>query len=225
MLRMCSGAAVLAIGVLTLSVDRPTRYLLPNVLLFTFAVAPAVAHFTRHPGAVPVFAQRVLNWLVIAGGAALIALPFVPRAGIGAIALAAALAIGARAVRRPAHVVVFALVLPVVAAWTVLWERAATWRDSPRGRAPAVAAFQRELRTLGIGSDADVRTAGHFDSPLLLGLGRLLPGNESGRREWTSRWVLHECSGAIALPANYRERLRFHLPFKSFAVQERLEGK
>ncbi len=225
MLRMCSGAAVVAIAVLTLSVDRPTRYLLPNVLLFPFAVAPAVAHFTLHPGPVPAFARRLLTLLVAAGGIALLVLPFLPRVGLGAMALAAVGALGARAVQRPVHVVVFILALPVVAAWTVLWDRSAAWRDSTRGRSQAAAVLQRELTALGVGSDADMRTAGHFDSPLLLGLGRLLPGNESGLRAWTARWVLHECTGAIELPPDYRERLRLHLPFKSFALRERHEGK
>lgn len=224
-LRMCSGAAVVAIVVLTLSVDRPTRYLLPNVLLFVFAVAPAVAHFAVHPGPLPTFARRVVAGMSVIGAVALLVLPWVPRAGLGAIALAAAVAIGSRLVRRPAQLVVFALVLPIVGSWTVLLERSATWRDSTRGRALAATVLQRDLVQLGLDAGADARTVGHFDSSLLLGLGQLLPGNESGRRAWTSGWVLHECAGAIELPSNYRERLRLHLPFKSFAVRERIEGK
>ncbi|MCK5941297.1 MAG: glycosyltransferase family 39 protein, partial [Planctomycetes bacterium] len=61
-LRMCSGGAVMAVVLLTFFPGRPTRYLLPNVMLFTFAVAPAVAHYWGLRGQVPAFARRAV-WL------------------------------------------------------------------------------------------------------------------------------------------------------------------
>jgi hypothetical protein len=220
-LRMCSGAAVLAIAVLTFFPGRATRYLLPNVLLFTFAVAPAVAHFFAHPGRMPEFARRAIAVIGAAGAIALIVLPFVPEAGIGAIGLAAAAAVGPRLVRTPAHVVVFCLALPVVAAWTVGRDRADAWPHGPRARAAAGALLARELAAIGAGPGSDVRTAGHFDSPLLLAAGILPLGDESGRRPWTSRFVLHELPAWLAVPPGWVERVRLELPFKSFVVRER----
>lgn len=219
-LRMCSGAAVLAIVLLTFFPGRPTRYILPNVLLFTFAVAPAVAHFSAHPGPVPTFARRALAVVGVVGAVALMALPFTPRVGVGAIGLAAAAAIGPLLVRTPAHVVAYCLVLPLVAAWTIGRDRAAQWPDGPRARIEAGRLLAREMDAIGAGPGSDLRTAGHFDSPLLLATGQLPRGDESGRQPWRSRWVLHE-HGSVLVPANYAERVRLELPFKSFALRER----
>ncbi|MGB3969378.1 MAG: glycosyltransferase family 39 protein, partial [Planctomycetota bacterium] len=87
-LRMCSGAAVVAVAVLTFFPGRPTRYLLPNVLLFTFAVAPAVAHFAAFRGPLPAFANRAIAGVGAVGALALCVLPFVPGVGAGALGLA-----------------------------------------------------------------------------------------------------------------------------------------
>ncbi|MEO6593592.1 MAG: glycosyltransferase family 39 protein, partial [Planctomycetota bacterium] len=133
-LRMCSGAAVTAIALLTLFPGRPTRYLLPNVLLFTFAVAPAVAHFAEQRGRLPLFARRVLGLVGVAGAAALIVVPFVPRAGVAGLGLALAAALAPLAVRTPRHVVVCCLALPLVAAWTIVLERSLGWPNGPRDR-------------------------------------------------------------------------------------------
>jgi len=60
-LRMCSGAAVLAVVGLTFFPGRATRYLLPNVPLFVFAVAPAVAHFAGQQRELGAFSRRGLQ--------------------------------------------------------------------------------------------------------------------------------------------------------------------
>ncbi len=225
-LRMCSGAAVLAIVMLTFFPGRPTRYILPNVLLFTFAVSPAVAHFSVHPGPVPKFARRSLTVVGVAGALALLVLPFVAGAGVGAIGLAAAAAAGPLLVRTPMHVVAYCLVLPLVAACTAGLDRAAGWPDGPRARVDAGRLLARELDAIGAGPGSDLRTAGHVDSPLLLAAGILPPGDESGRRPWGSRFVLHEVPHEgpawVAVPPDYVERLRLELPIKkSFVLRER----
>ena len=225
-LRMCSGAAVLAVVLLTLFPGRPTRYLLPNVLLFTFAVAPAVANYAGFPGALPRFAAVVLRVFGVLGSIALLVLPFVPRAGIGALGLAAAAAVAPLLVRTPRAVVIACLLLPVIGSWTVARDRSAGWLDAARSRAQAGLVLQRELQRAGAVDPADLRTAGHFDSPLLLAAAALPPGDEAGNKSWSSRFVLHEY-GAVPLvvPAGYVERMRLHLPFKSFALRERVDDR
>lgn len=224
--RACLWAIVVAIVALTFFPGRATRYLLPNVLLGAFALAPAVARFAAEARPLPAFAARVMAVLGCVGSVALLVLPFVAQAGVGAIGCAAAAAVGAALVRTTKHVVVFCLALPVVAAWTVGLDRSHAWLDSPRARTPAGEVLRRELTRLGA-ADADVTTMGHFDSPLLLAAGLLPPGDEMARGAWRSRWVLHEDTGRLAdVPANFAARVRLVLPFKSFVVRERVgDGK
>ncbi|MCU0863572.1 MAG: glycosyltransferase family 39 protein [Planctomycetes bacterium] len=224
-LRMCSGAAVLAVVLLTVFPGRPTRYLMPNVLLFPFAVAPAVANFMTFPGALPRFAQRVVEGIGLLGAVGLLVVPFVPRLGLGSLGLAAAAAVLPLLVRTPAAVVVACLVLPVVGAWTVGLDRTLAWVDGPRSRLHAGEVLQRELQRLGGAASEALHTVGHFDSPLLLAAGLLPPGDEWERRPWRGRWVLHEYGDIeVHPPANYVERVRLHLPFKSFAIRERVDA-
>ncbi len=221
-LRMCSAGAVLAVVLLTFFPGRPTRYLLPNVLLFTFAVAPAVAHFTGHQG-LPRFARRLLLAVGVAGAVALLVLPFVPRAGIGALGLAAAAGVTPLLVRTPRAAVIATLVLPLVASWTVGLDRSLQRHASSRARAAPGALLRRALDAAGVDAN-ELQTVGHFDSPLLLATGLLPPGDEQARAPWRTRWVLHELGGhpVVRPPANYVTRLRLDLPFKSFALCERV---
>lgn len=222
-LRMCSGAAVVAVAVLTVFPGRPTRYLLPNVLLFTFAVAPAVAHFAAFADPVPRFARVALRTTGILGAVALCVLPFVPEVRVGALGLAGVAAIGPLVCTTGRLVVVWCLLLPVVASWTVGLDRAMGWEHGPRSRAGVAALFTRELERSGARS-SDVQTFGHFDSPLLLAIGQLPGGDETGQHPWHARWVLHEVDTfpAVVVPAHYAMRCRIDTPFKSFALSERV---
>jgi len=222
-LRMCSGGAVVAIAVLSLFPGRPTRYLLPNVLLFTFAVAPAVAHFAAWRGPVPPLALRVCRCIGIAGAVALLVLPFVPAVGAAALGLAAVASVGAFAARTPARVVALSLVLPVVGAWTIGLDRARSFGDGSRSREHAARLLRVEALALGF-DPAEARTIGHFDSALLMAGGWLLPGNESAKAPWSGRWVLHELDDELPVPPNYALRLVIALPFESFALSERIGG-
>lgn len=224
-LRMCSGAAVLAVAVLTFFPGRPTRYLLPNVLLFTFAVAPAVAHFAGQRRALGGFARRGLRALGAAGALALGLVPFgVDRIGLAAAGLALAAALGPLLVRTPRQLVTFCLVLPLLGAWTVGLDRARGWPDSVKGRQAAGQLLRRELTALG--ALGDLATRGHVDAPLLLAAGLLPAGDEAARTEPATRWLLHECDDddAPQVPPAYVERLRLCLPGKVFAVRERAAG-
>lgn len=219
-LRMCLAAALVAVALLTFFPGRPTRYILPNVLLLAFALAPAVANFTAERAPVPRAARLALVGLGVLGAVALVVVPFVPRAGVGALGLALAAAVAPVLVRDRLHVVAACLLLPVVGSWTVARDRALTWAESPRARLAAGALLRRELDNLRV-DPAELRTAGHFDSPLLLAAGILPPGDESGRAPWSSRWMLHERGGGLDVPGGYVARLQLDLPFKSFVLRER----
>lgn len=220
-LRMCSGAAVLAVVLLTFFPGRPTRYLLPNVLLFTFAVAPAVAHYARLPGGLGPMARRFLWCTSLLGAVALIVLPFVHGdVGTAAIVLALLAAVAVWCVRTPRQVVAYCLMLPLAAAWTVGLERSWSWPDHRRSQECGGRLLRGALDELG--ATADLGTHGHVESPLLLHAGLLPDGDESARSEPTAPWLLAESrDGSSPLPANYAERLRLCLPTKTFVVAER----
>lgn len=218
-LRMCSGSAVLAVALLTFFPARPTRYMLPNVLLFTFAVAPAVAHFFAHRGRTPGFARAAVGAVGSLAAIALVVIPFVPRAGFAAIGLALAGALLPLWVRAPRHVVIACLVVPLAAAWTVGLERSLRWAENGRARVPAGQLLRREAKALGA---HDLATWGHFDSGLLLAMGALPPGDEQKRGMPGTPWLLREIDGRPFPSDEHAERLRLILPDRTFVLLERV---
>ena len=219
-LRMCSGGAVLGALLLMFFPGRPTRYLLPNVMLFTFAVAPAVAHYWDLRAPVPRFARRAIWSVGLLGACALVAIPFVPRAGEAAVGVALAAAVTPLLVRTPRHVVIACLLLPVVGAWTVGLERSLRWSESKRARVAFGELMRRELDEMQLSSD--LGGYGHLDSPTLLASGLWVDGSEFRRRLPSTRWVLQEEKPGRPLPAaDYEPRWRMSTPYKLFAVYER----
>jgi len=219
-LRMCSGGAVLAVVLLMFFPGRPTRYLLPNVMLFTFAVTPAVAHYWGLRGAAPRFARRVIWSLGVIGAAALVAIPFVPRAGDASMGLALVAACAPLLVQRTRGVVLYCLLLPVVASWTVGLERSARWSESKRARVANGQLMYRELQQLGV--TEDLGGYGHLDSPTMLASGLWVEGNEFRRRLPDTRWVLLEDTPWRPLTSeDYVLRWRMTTPYKTFVVHER----
>jgi 4-amino-4-deoxy-L-arabinose transferase-like glycosyltransferase len=222
--RVCLWSALLAAAVLTVFPGRSTRYLLPSVLLFVFALAPAAASWSRQAGPLPRLVRRALFATGVAGALALVILPWVPRVPLPALGLAAMAAVLPMLATNALRVVLLLLVLPVVGIWTLGLDRSLRWPAAPRARGAAGAVLAVELQRLGV-DPVDLRTAGHIDSPLLLAAGLLPAGNESGTRPWTSRWVFHEYGTMeLTLPATHVERMRLHLPFKSFGLRERRGG-
>jgi hypothetical protein len=221
MLRMCSGASVFAVVILTCFPGRPTRYLLPNVLLFTFAVAPAVAHFAGQRRDLGAFSRRGLRLAGLLGAIGLLVVPFLPfPVGIAGAGLALAFGLLPIVVRTPAHLVGACLLMPLIAAWTVGLERAHSWLDGPRARAPAGALLRREIDALRAD---DLTTQGHVNAPLLLATGLLPRGDEGARRNPGSAFAMHESPAAP--PPNltaYRDRLRLCLPGLTFVLCERV---
>ncbi len=219
-LRMCSGAAVTAVVLLTFFPGRPTRYLLPNVLLFTFAVAPAVAHYSRQQGGLGPTARRLVRGVSLCGAVALLVLPFTEFGGAAPVVLTTCIAISCWWVHSPRRVVALCLLLPLVGAWTAGFERSWSWPDHRRSQESAGRVLRQEVDRLG--ATARLTSHGHVEAPLLLSAGLLPNGDESASTEPTADWVIVESrDGRSQLPATYSERLRLCLPFKTFVVAER----
>jgi hypothetical protein len=215
---MCSGAAVFAIVLLTFFPGRPTRYLLPNVPLFVFAVAPAVAHYVRQGGSLGRFAHSMLAVIGIVGAVALVAAPFLPLPFPGLLpvfGLLAALTPFVVTSRR--GLVASCLLLPLAGAWTLLWDRANHWPQSARASAVHGPLLRRELDTLG--ATRALETYAHIDGGLLLKAGLLPPGDEYGRKPLVARFVLHESEAGAVL--GYDDRLRLCVPGQFYVVAER----
>ena len=225
-LRMCSGAAVAAVALLTLFPGKPTRYLLPNVPLFAFAVAPAAAHYAQRCTAIGSVGSGVLRAVGVGGALLLVAVPFVPAPlplRTPAFALAAALV--PALVRRPRELVALCFWLPVLAAWTTLADFRDRWEVGPRARAPHGAQLQHELQALAPDGAAlhAIEGFGHVHGGLLLGAGLLPKGHEAATRLPTAPWILREDDREPPLPdlPDYRERVRLCLPGEVFVVEER----
>lgn len=224
MLRMCSAGAVVAVALLTFFPGRPTRYLLPNVPLFAFAVAPAVAHFYRLHAPVPGFARGAVRVCGVLGAVGLIAVPFVPRAGTGAIAVALAAALLPWFARTPRRVVLAALLLPVVASWTVGLDRSMRWPYGKRASVFAGQLLRRELDALG--ASQDLGSYGHFHSPTMLASGLWPKGDEFARWLPDTDWMVHEAVPGPTHDVSSRPvRLVLTTPQKTFVVRERIGSK
>lgn len=236
-LRACSGAAVLAVVVLTFFPGRPTRYLLPNIPLLVFAVAPAVAHFAAQRRELGRLSRACLSWLGVAGALALIVVPFVPPSlGLSGRTplLLLAIAVLPFLVRTPRQLVACCFWLPLLAAQTVFAERSARATESGRARHVHGVALQHELQRA---SADDLQTWGHFHSGLLLGTGHLLRGDETPKAADpppAARWLLYEAPpppepGAEPPPRLphlhlYTDRLHFCLPGEVYVLAERTAG-
>lgn len=226
-LRMCSGSAILAVFLLAFFPDKSTRYLLPNVPLFTFAVAPAVAHYALRASRLGHVARGFVRAMAVVGALALIALPWVP----GPVpprtpVLALVLALAPLWLRTPRALVAACLLLPVLGGFTAL----ADWRDRAAigSRATAVHGplLDRELRRLGA-AEPTLEVYGHVKGGVLLGAGLLPRGQEYPHVEPKARFLLLEAAGIGRLPARsgYDERLRLCAGRDTWIVEERRDAR
>jgi len=225
LLRMCSGAAIVAVLVLALFPQKPTRYLLPNVPLFTFAVAPAAAHYALYAGRIGAFGQASLRVLGVLGALMLMALPWVPapippRTPV----LAIALALLPFAVRTPRALIAMCLWLPILASWTALADWRERWMVGPRAVEPYAPILQSELRRIGAAPEA-VEGYGHVHGSLLLGAGLLPIGQEEPYRAPKKNFVLRESVGVPPLGDAFVERMRLRAGNLVFVVEERSAPK
>ena len=232
-LRMCSGAAVFGVLVLTFFPGRPTRYLLPNLPLFVFAVAPAVAHFAGQRRLLGSFSHKVLLRLFgVLGASAMLAAPFLPGSAPWSIGLLGfAFALAPFAVHTPWQLVVSMLVLPCAGAWTIGLERSRAWQHTHRAREPhgaalaqAVAGVAGPAAVAGIRVDGSLlQTHGHFNSCLLLGTGTFPAADEFEVRPPAAAHVLRETDGShrVAALEGHFDTLRFCFPNQSYVLSTR----
>jgi 4-amino-4-deoxy-L-arabinose transferase-like glycosyltransferase len=219
-LRICSGAAVLAVVLLCSVEGRPTRYLLPNVLLFTFAVAPAVAHFAAQQRRLGAFSSRFLRGMGAVGAVGLVVLPFVPLPTLGSFVLAGTMAVGPWLVTTPRRLVAAMLVLPVVAAWTVGLDRIRAWPGATQSIAAPSLVLRRELERHGIERFA---TRGFVDEELLLTTGVDFEADVAAVRVPGRDWLLQ--SAQLVVPDSYALRSRFAFRAPLVLAQRREAGR
>jgi len=225
MLRMCTGAVVSSLFLLTFFPLRPTRYLLPNVLLFVFAVAPAVAHYAQ-PGRVLGGPTRMLlRGFGLLGAAALVALPFLPAPYPGrSVGAALVLALLPLLVQTGRQVVASCLWLPLIAAWTIGADFAEQWQIDGRAHTLAAPLLARELAARGGGGE--LQTFGHCNSGLQVAADLLgIAGDERMAQPPQMRWVLYETDSKVGELPGYRDRLRLRLPVDAYVLAERVEHR
>jgi hypothetical protein len=220
--RMCTSAVVLSIVVLTFFPARPTRYLEPNVPLFVFAVAAAVAHFQGQQRQLGRFSRSLLRLLGVFGAATLVASPWLSALLPHAPLLALAFALLPWFVHQPRQLVASCFLLPAIVAWTVGLDVADAWRASGRAHCSVAPVLRTELAARGIVDASDLRSFGHFHGGIIVDLGIIPAGDERGAQVPTSRWVLHECDSVPLAPlAGYVERVRLHVPTDTYVLRER----
>lgn len=202
----------------------PTRYLLPNVPLFTFAVAPAAAHYARRCPSVGAVGRAMVRALGLLGAAALLVLPFLSAPlPLRSALFALVAALTPRLVTTPRRLLAMCFWLPVLAGWTVLADYRDRWEGGPRARAPFGPMLAAELDLLGTDVRRDLHAFGHVPGGLLLGADLLPAGHEAAVRQPTARFVLREDDREPPLPdlPGYAERLRFCVPGEVLVVEER----
>ena len=220
-LRMCSGAAVFAVVVLSLWPGKPTRYLLPNIPLFLFAVAPAAAHYARQTGLLGRFSRNALRVIGLAGALALLAVPLLPAAfGMRSPAMFLVVALLPFLVRTPRALVAMCLWLPVAVGWTIYADYLQLWRVGHRCTVTTGPVVAAEFERLGLTS-ANSSSWGHFDSGIYLSAGLSLPGDELCREQPSTEFLVTEASPELPEYSGYVERVRICTPRKIFVIEER----
>lgn len=220
LLRFCSSSAVVAVLLLAVFPQRPTRYLLPIVPLFLTALGPAVAHYAEGDRPLTAIPRKVLAAIGVLGAVALLVLPFGPYPLPGrSIGLALLLALSP-AVASRRQIVGYALLIPLAAAWTAIPDRADHYLDSQRGLRPAAAVLAREVEALRV---SDLESTGHVHSALLLYAGLIPSGDERLRREPDAQWLLFEVPEGGRDPGfeGYSDRVRVKVHDRTFALKER----
>lgn len=221
MLRVCRFGVLGAVVVLTFFPSRPTRYLLPIVPMFVFAMAPAVARYANEPR-LGGFARATVRAIGVFGALMLIAVPFVPAPFPGsAPALALGLALLPLLARTPRALVAACLWLPLLGAVTVLGDQAGYWNVGGRGRTELGRRLRSELEALH--ATDRLQTLGHVNSNLLLGARVFPPGDELLRRPPQQHFVLHETGGWPPLPPmpQYAPRLVLSVPGDVYVLREK----
>jgi hypothetical protein len=225
LLRMPAAAAIGAILLLALFPGRPTRYLLPAVPLYVFAVAPAVADWAA-TGAYTSLQRSAVRGLALAAGAALLVVPFLPRLlWLRSAVLLVAIGIAPRLIARPAQVAGYVLAIPLLAGAT-LYPDVAEFQAAVRPERQAAAILRAELAARDV---RELEARGHVPAAVLRELGVRVRADEHLRRAPSGDWLLvedpdREVKFDASSVAGYRDRVRLRLPYKTLVLFERERG-
>lgn len=228
-LRICAGAMISGVFILAIFPARPGRYLLPGVACFIVALGPAIAAYARFGNAPSLVLVPMVRILGILGCLGLICTPWLPFPyDRGTPFLFLTLAIGPLCVRNRRQVFLYVVVLPLIAAWTLLPDRATRRMTPPRSKTFAAEVLAREVGERGLG---DWTTYGHVPPEIYLVLDRIPRGDERASATPTSDWVLVEDFDVrdqktgrtmnLADLDGYRHRVRVQLHDKVLALQQR----
>jgi len=189
-LRICAGAMVGAVLLLVVFPSRPARYLLPGVACFLVAVGPAVAAYVKSGAQSSLILIKVVQVAGILASIGLLAAPWFPfHYGDRTPLLLLVLAAAPLVVKTRPRIVLFFLLVPLVAAWTVLLDRGVRRASPPFSRVVMADIMMREVRRRGA---EDLASAGHVPAELLLASERTIAGDERFARTPTSAWLLAE---------------------------------
>lgn len=219
--RFCTSAALGSVILLAVFPGHAVRYLLPAVLLFNCGVAPPVCGFVRFPAELGPTPKAIVRWLGVLGGIALCVLPWLAFPLPGRLVwFAGALAVAPLLVHSRARLLAYTLAVPVLAAWTVLPDRARNYEHGTRSSADVQALLIEQLESLG--AAGEVATYGHFTYSHAFDWPDLLPGDEMLRRKPDSKFLLVERRGSIQTAGpGYVDRVRIRGRRKTLVVQER----
>lgn len=219
--RFCTSAALGGVLLLAIFPGKPVRYALPAVCLFVFGVAPAVAGFLRYPAPLGPFPLRLVRGLAVFGAVVLCALPFAPFPLPGrSVWFALGLAVGGVLVTSRTSLVVYAFVIPVLANWTVIDDRAQIYEHGTRGTEDVRLLLEEAL----VRNDVeDVSTYGHFTYSHLFDFSEIVPGDEFMRRQPTTEWLLVEHRGQNRpRPPGYADRVSIRARRRTIVLQQRV---
>ncbi len=221
-LRICTAAPIGAVGLLLLFPGRSVRYLLPAVILFLCAVAPAVAAFARFPQPLRCGQRTIVLALGCLAALALLTLPWLPWPAPGwSAGLALGLAVAPVVVTSRPRLIAYAMAAPVLAALTAFVDRATLYAHGPRSATQVGSLVQESLRRA---KAVDLASFGHFDYTTLFGGGFEVRGDEFANREPVAQWLLIEeptWPHDPTLLRTYRDRVRIRTHHKTIVIKER----
>ncbi len=218
-LRMSAGAMVGTVLLLVWLPERPWSYFLPAVPCYILALGPAIAAYMRFGAAPSLMLGRFVYVFAGVGCVGLALTPWMPHPfDRGTPWFCLALAIAPLIVRIRRDLVLYALAVPLIAAWTLIPD-VAEWRAaSHESERIGGVTLAREVQRFGAD---DLTTRGDVPPAVVLAMPELPASDPHKRRPPTSQWLLAPAADLDELPASYAERVRVQLGARILVLLER----
>ena len=222
-LRVCAGAGVAGALLLLLSTGRSARYLLPGVMTYVVACAPAVAAYLSRdslPSASHLFVPRLFAGVAAVGLLVVPWLPF-PLPG-GTFWMLLVVGLVGVVVRTRGHLVAYAVLFPVLLSWTALDDHVQKFAHGYRSPQEVGTVLRDEVDRLDALEDLEFH--GHVSNDVMLH-GELTtpPGDEFFRRAPTRRFVIGEnLNTEMEYLGGYRALVHVRSRTRNFVILERL---